>query len=166
MRAISGFLGIDDAHVTEGSIRFLGRRIENRSPQRISHLGMVLVPERDKVFANLTVAENWLRRLAPPSRSGRPRAHGVPVLPEPRRAALADRRLLSGGERQMLAIASALICQPKLLLVDELSLGLAPVAVEDLMRRLSSDPPRAWHHDGHRRAERGGWRSRSRTTAT
>ena len=62
--------------------------------------------------------------------------------------------LLSGGERQMLALGSALVCRPELLLVDELSLGLAPVVVEDLLRRLVRDPARARHHHPARRAER------------
>ena len=58
LRAISGFLGIDDAHVTEGTIVYKGERIENRPPNEIARRGIVLVPERDKVFPNLTVVEN------------------------------------------------------------------------------------------------------------
>src|SRR5262249_26974585 len=58
LRAISGFLGIDDARVTEGAITFKGQRIEHRPPHVIARSGMVLVPERDKVFPNLTVADN------------------------------------------------------------------------------------------------------------
>src|SRR5262245_14389922 len=58
LRAISGFLGIDDARVTEGSVTFKGKRIENRPPNEVTRLGIVLVPEREKVFPNLTVAEN------------------------------------------------------------------------------------------------------------
>src|SRR4029078_2450782 len=58
LRAISGFLGLDDARITEGSISFEGRRIENAPPHDIAACGVVLVPERDKVFPNLTVAEN------------------------------------------------------------------------------------------------------------
>src|SRR5207302_4071837 len=58
LRAISGFLGIDDARVTDGRVSFKGRRIDNRPPNEIARLGIVLVPERDKVFPNLTVAEN------------------------------------------------------------------------------------------------------------
>ena len=58
LRAISGFLGIDDARVTEGTIAFNGVRIENRAPDHITRLGIALVPERDKVFPNLTIAEN------------------------------------------------------------------------------------------------------------
>ena len=58
LRAISGFHGIDDARVTEGTIRFKGRRIENGEPHRIAQAGIALVPEREKVFPNLTVAEN------------------------------------------------------------------------------------------------------------
>ena len=140
LRAISGFLGLDDARVSEGSIAFKGERIENRPPHENTRRGIVLVPERDKVFPNLTVAENL-------------------VAPIPRGTTLAERRqretlvyqffpqlgglrsriggLLSGGERQMLALASAIMCRPELLLVDELSLGLAPVVVEDLLRRLT-----------------------------
>jgi branched-chain amino acid transport system ATP-binding protein len=139
LRAISGFHGIDDAEVTEGTIRFLGRRIENGEPHTNTRAGIALVPEREKVFPNLTVAENLLVPVAQGvSRSDRQRREAAVYQFFPRLADLRQRTagLLSGGERQMLAIAGALACQPKLLLVDELSLGLAPVVVEDLMRRL------------------------------
>jgi branched-chain amino acid transport system ATP-binding protein len=136
LRAISGFLGIDDARVTEGSIAFKGERIENRTPNEITRRGIVLVPERDKVFPNLTVAEN----LAAPFARGRDQRDGEALVFQffPILADLRGRTagLLSGGERQMLALASALMCRPEMLLVDELSLGLAPVVVEDLMTRV------------------------------
>ena len=64
LRAISGFLGLDDARVTEGTIAFKGERIENRPPHEITRRGIVLVPERDKVFPNLTVAENLAAPVA------------------------------------------------------------------------------------------------------
>ncbi|HEY5063361.1 MAG TPA: ATP-binding cassette domain-containing protein [Xanthobacteraceae bacterium] len=60
LRAISGFIGIDDARVTGGRIAFAGKRIENQSPHANTARGIVLVPERDKVFPNLTVAENLI----------------------------------------------------------------------------------------------------------
>ena len=136
LRAISGFLGVDDAKVTEGVIELSGEKIQNKAPHLITKKGVVLVPERDKVFENLTVAEN-LEVCVPPGGGKADRKalmdqifHYFPVL------AKIKTRLggyLSGGERQMLAIATALLCKPKLLLIDELSLGLAPLIVEELL---------------------------------
>jgi branched-chain amino acid transport system ATP-binding protein len=139
LRAISGFLGIDDARVTEGGISFEGARLENLPPYDITGRGISLVPEREKVFPNLTVAENLSVSVARAAtvlerRHDEDRIYYLfPCLAELRQRVGG---LLSGGERQMMAIAGALMCRPKLLLVDELSLGLAPVMVEDLTRRL------------------------------
>jgi branched-chain amino acid transport system ATP-binding protein len=139
LRAISGFLGIDDARVTQGAITFRGERIENRPPHEITRRGIVLVPERDKVFPNLTVAENLVAPV-PRGANAAERARREALVYQffPQLGALKHRiaGLLSGGERQMLALGSAIVCQPELLLVDELSLGLAPVVVEDLLSRL------------------------------
>jgi branched-chain amino acid transport system ATP-binding protein len=139
LRAISGFLGIDDARVTEGGISFEGARLENLPPYDITGRGISLVPEREKVFPNLTVAENLSVSVARAATVAE-RRHDEDQIYYffPRLAELRQRvgGLLSGGERQMMAIAGALMCRPKLLLVDELSLGLAPVVVEDLTRRL------------------------------
>ena len=137
LRAISGFIGLDDARVTEGSIAWRGERIENRAPHEITSRGIALVPERNKVFENLSVAENLEAAV---SRPDAPRlAEAVweyfPAL-VPLRARQAG--YLSGGERQMLAIGSALACAPRLLLVDELSQGLAPLVVQELLARLQT----------------------------
>jgi branched-chain amino acid transport system ATP-binding protein len=139
LRAISGFIGRDDARVTEGSVVFAGQRIENQEPHKVAALGMALVPERDKVFENLTVAENLeaaIGRVS--SRAERRRQADLvfgyfPALTRLRRR---QAGYLSGGERQMLAVGSALMCAPELLLVDELSLGLSPIMVQELTATL------------------------------
>ena len=139
LRAISGFLGLDDAHITEGTIVFKGERIENRPPNENTQRGIALVPERDKVFPSLTVAENLFAPVSHGmSHADRRRREELVYQFFPRLSELKHRigGLLSGGERQMLALGSAIVCRPELLLVDELSLGLAPVVVEDLLRRL------------------------------
>ncbi len=139
LRAISGFLGLDDARVTEGAIRLDGARIDGLPPHEITRRGIALVPERDKVFPNLTVMENLLVPVARASAAERRRLDEMAFQFFPRLADLRGRLggLLSGGERQMLALACALVCRPTLLLIDELSLGLAPVVVEDLAERLT-----------------------------
>jgi branched-chain amino acid transport system ATP-binding protein len=140
LRAISGFLGLDDARVTEGAVTFEGERIENRPPHEITGRGIVLVPERDKVFPNLTVAENLLAPIRDgTSLAERRRREALVYQFFPRLRELRGRigGLLSGGERQMLGLASALVCAPRLLLIDELSLGLAPVVVDELLQRLA-----------------------------
>ena len=140
LRAISGFIGLDDARVTAGSIQFAGQRIENQPPHANAARGIVLVPERDKVFPNLTVAENLT--VAASRRADAAERRRLEALIFQFFPALAELRprlagLLSGGERQMLAFGSAIVCKSELLLVDELSLGLAPVVVEDLARRVA-----------------------------
>ena len=156
LRAISGFIGLDDARVTAGHILFAGERIENQPPHANTARGIVLVPERDKVFPNLTVAENLTVAVAKRA-SAAERRHLEALVFQffPALAPLRSRvaGLLSGGERQMLAFGSALVCKPELLLIDELSLGLAPVVVEDLARRIAGIDG-ARHHRSAGRAER------------
>jgi branched-chain amino acid transport system ATP-binding protein len=122
-----------------GEVRLLGRPVDARSPQLNARRGLGYVTEDRSLFGGLTVRDNlWLA-------SRRRDTAGVNVAEYfPALGPLADRRvgLLSGGEQQMLAIARALIGHPKLLLVDEMSLGLAPVVVDQLaavIRRIADD---------------------------
>lgn len=147
LRAISGFLGIDAAKITEGSIRFKGEEIQNKAPHLITKKGVVLVPEREKIFETLTVEENL--QIAVSLSKGKWDVKGFhdliyhyfPVL-----AHLKNRLggYLSGGERQMLSISAALLCRPELLLVDELSLGLGPMIVDELMNLVKRIRDEQW----------------------
>ena len=137
LKAISGFLTSDNAKITDGTIEFGGKRISGKDPYKISRQGVILIPERDKIFITLTVEENLRACLA----SGRDRARMLdqvigyfPVLKKTWRKIAG---YLSGGERQMLAMAQGLLSSPKLLMVDELSFGLAPIIVNELMEILS-----------------------------
>ena len=139
LRATSGFIGLDDARVTEGAVVFDGERIENLPPHRVTALGIALVPERNKVFENLSVAENLDAAVPRPgARRRRSIELAYEIFPALGRLRRREAGYLSGGERQMLAIGSALACAPRLLLVDELSQGLAPLLVEEMMRRLET----------------------------
>jgi branched-chain amino acid transport system ATP-binding protein len=138
LRSISGFIGLDAARVTKGEIIFDGVHLENRLPHHCAQLGIALVPEREKIFANLTVAENL---LVPPTRLSKAERKRMQDMVFQFFPALSERRtreagLLSGGERQMLGIGAKLVAGPRVLLLDEMSLGLAPVVVMELMERL------------------------------
>jgi branched-chain amino acid transport system ATP-binding protein len=123
-----------------GDVTFDGRSIRGLPPHRIAQRGLGLVPEGRGLFRQLTVKENLdLARPRRHSGSSRDVLSVFPALESllPRRVGL-----LSGGEQQMLALARALLARPKLLMVDELSLGLAPALVEQLfpaVRRLALD---------------------------
>lgn len=139
VRAISGFLPVDDAEIKKGSIKFSGQSVLDLSPYSIARRGIVLVPERRKIFETLTVWDN-LRLSHGASGIDRVWSRKVEQLLDifPRIAVRKDQiaGYMSGGERQMLAIAQGILCEPKLLLVDELSLGLAPHLVQELMAQL------------------------------
>jgi branched-chain amino acid transport system ATP-binding protein len=132
LRAISGFLPGDRARVTAGTITVGGRSVVRRSPSEITRMGVALVAERNKVFTRLTVRENLLiiGGRAPKKEQLDEVTQLFPFLAQRQRQLAGS---LSGGERQMLALARALLLSPKVLLVDELSFGLAPIVVDSLI---------------------------------
>ncbi len=136
LRAISGFLPSEDVEITDGAITFGDHRINGRSPHELARAGIILVPERDKVFATLSIRDNLEFAARTDSVIGIARIidYFPPLGARPNQLA----GYLSGGEKQMLAIGMALLCRPKLLLIDELSLGLAPIVVKELMERLKA----------------------------
>jgi len=148
LRAIAGLIrwekevlkGTRQSDITfEGSIEFEGERIDKLSASEIAKKGLLLCPERGRPFVEMTVRDNLLAGayLVKDKQEVDKSLNRVyelfPRLKERRKQISGT---LSGGERQMLAIGRALMCQPKLMLVDEPSSGLAPKLKEDLFKRV------------------------------
>jgi branched-chain amino acid transport system ATP-binding protein len=134
LRAISGFLPSEDVEITAGAITYRDRRINGSLPHQLARAGIILVPEREKIFATLNVRENLEFAAREGDMITLERVLDYFPRLEERRTQIAG--YLSGGEKQMLAIGMALLCAPKLLLIDELSLGLAPIIIKSLMETL------------------------------
>jgi len=146
IRAISGFLPTETARITGGRMSFDGRSIRGLRPYQTASLGITVVPEREKVFDTLTVRENLLlaASVAGSARSGRGRCDLYRTIDDLFRLfpALAERSrqdsvFLSGGERQMLALGCCLLSCPRLIIVDEASLGLAPLVRRQVLDLLA-----------------------------
>lgn len=131
MHTISGLLPI-----MSGSIYFQGKRIDNVSPSDISKMGLGYVPQRKNVFAELTVFEN-LEMGAYTLKKPKEKINDMlEMFPRLKERINQKAGTLSGGERQMLALASALIVNPKFLLLDEPITGLAPQIIQGLIEMI------------------------------
>ncbi len=118
-----------------GSVLLEGHEFAGRRPERIRRAGIAIVPEGRRLLSDLTVEDNirvaTYALSSEQARTGRKRA--LELFPEIERRLSAPARALSGGEQQMVVLAQALVSQPRYMLIDELSLGLAPVVVNRLI---------------------------------
>ena len=131
MRTIVGLL-----HPRRGAIRYDGRPIDRLPPHAIARLGIGYVPEGQGIFATLSVEENLRVAMLDPTRAAGRLPAVFELFPDLARLLHARAGTLSGGQKQMLAIARALLNDSRLLLIDEPSKGLAPIVVEHLVAAL------------------------------
>jgi len=139
LNTISGLL-----KAKEGSILFLGREIQGLSADKIVNIGLSQIPEGRKIFPYLTVRENLLMGASIGRAWGQREEmlqHVYEIFPILRERANQRASLMSGGEQQMLVIARGLMAKPKLLLIDEPSLGLSPLIMSQIYEVIKTFPP-------------------------
>lgn len=144
LKAISGLLHVEEGEVTDGSIQWNGERIDKKSAEDIAKLGIVQALEGRRVFGHLTTEENLIvggyhRDRASLHRDMEMVYHYFPRLKQLRKNTAG---YLSGGEQQQLVIGRAIMSAPRLMMLDEPSLGLAPLLVEeiyDIIKRFNTE---------------------------
>ncbi len=143
LKAISGLIRLERGEVRRGTVQLAGLDIQNSLPEDVARRGIVMVREGRRLFEELTAEENLLVGASVHPAGARDTMDGVysyfPRLKERRRVRAG---YLSGGEQQMLAIGCAMMARPKILLLDEPSLGLAPIVAHEifgLVQRLNAD---------------------------
>ncbi|GAB4432556.1 MAG: ABC transporter ATP-binding protein [bacterium] len=140
LKAISGLLKAEEGEVTDGTIEFMGQKINNKDAEDIVKMGIFQVMEGRRIFKDLTVTENLMAGAY--TRKDKQNIKRDIDLVFDYFPKLRDRRnqvagYMSGGEQQMLAIGRALMARPKLMLLDEPSLGLAPLLVKEIFEIVS-----------------------------
>ncbi len=141
LKAISGLLKSEEGRVTDGTIVYQGERIENGDPEVIARKGIIQILEGRRVLEHLTVEENLRAGAYIAGNGARLRTDLDMVYTYfPKLKELRDKTsgYLSGGEQQMLVVGRGLMAHPKLMLLDEASLGLAPLLVEEIFQILKT----------------------------
>jgi len=139
LKAASGLLDYENGEITDGSIEFNGERMDRHAPEKIVRMGICQVPEGRRIFSDLSVSENiMIGAHTSTDRAQIKESYAKVVAYFPILESRSSQRalFLSGGEQQMLAIARALVSVPKLIMLDEPSLGLAPILVKDIFKIL------------------------------
>jgi branched-chain amino acid transport system ATP-binding protein len=141
IKAVAGILSLEDGEIEGGMIEFDGERIDQKSPEEIVKKGISVIPEGRGIFPELTVGENikvgaYTRKDSKGVQSSFQKVYEYFPLLKERHSQLAG--YLSGGEQQMLSIGRSLMSKPQLMMLDEPSLGLAPIIVREIFNILKT----------------------------